>query len=161
DGMRDRNAAIAEESLAILRELGPQAASALPAVIKLLDVEPRDRVSMDLIVVTLAELLPFRGRDSDIAAAAPATDICQRIMAGNRGVGRVSPLERLRFRAEFPLDLELQDLIASTRACRAYRIEVAVDLLGARGAEARQAVPVLQQLLARRDPLVLETDGTV
>jgi len=167
DGLRVRHETALPETLAVLSEIGADASPAVGALLELVDAAKNDeKVCLVEVLSTLADLAPFRGPEVSCSAEGISTSMLhwgRQKRRGGLGIDREASLAfaRLRVRLEFPLDLELQELIGAARACNAYRAEVAIELLGRRGLQAEPALPTLQAVLSGRDPRVLTKDCTV
>jgi hypothetical protein len=164
-GYSDKDEDAALLALGILREIGPDAGSAVPALVELVRRSDKHTRGLRGIVQTLAELAPFRDADVSLAIDKVSEAVAQwsfhRDVTGGRDTELWLMFERLRMRAEFPMQLPLPELLEAMRACNAWRVEIAVELVGRRGQDASQALPRLQALLACRDPRVLTTALTV
>lgn len=155
-GTEDRTVLI--EVVSILRKIGADAADAVEGLKRALG--HADEECAAEILWTLGELGPYR-------AASVNLDPLDLLRVLFRHLPRLAPgkialpLKRLRTRVEFPVDVELSALIATARGLHAWRVELAVDLLGHRGSAARTAIPALLEVLDRPDPRILRTEGTV
>jgi len=107
---------------------------------------------------TLADLMPFRMTDATITGLQVEAVYSHMPARYVEMMPRVAvQLERLAARRTFDRDQRTDELIAVARGRRALRVELAVQLLGERGAAARDALPVLREVLEREDPRVLRT----
>lgn len=145
------------EVLAVLTEIGPDAAAAVPAL-----WDSCKQLAPELAPAalwTLSELLPYAEQKEFDEAGTMELLLVVGVRAGQQALG--AAMRRLYDRGRFPPQLDVPGLLQIAGGCRAFRIELAVERLGRAGGRARDALPVLAAILERPDPLVLTTDRKV
>jgi hypothetical protein len=140
--------------LAVLRDLGPQAGPAFPALLS----ERTHRSTVWLL--TIGEVVLFRASDVMFDARSVVRDFNVRLRR-ELTVEESVAQQRWILRAEFSRSLDTPSLVATAGGLNALRAEVAVELLGVRGAAARNSLRVLGEILERPDPRVLGVDQRV
>ncbi|MFO1078335.1 MAG: hypothetical protein U1E73_11495 [Planctomycetota bacterium] len=164
-GLGETDDAGFRQRLDALVELGQEAGVAVPKLRELAGDDGLPLARFMAVVDALAELAPFRAAGIDVDQAPLSSRQIQFAMQMERDskvsgqMGRA--FLRLRMRSEFPRDCDLATLVDAAGARNPLRVEVAVDLLGARGPAARAALPALQALLERPEPRLLGTDATL
>ncbi|HEX5054367.1 MAG TPA: hypothetical protein VFZ65_21495 [Planctomycetota bacterium] len=152
--LADTSEGVFDLRLAILREIGPAAGVAVPELVRQAENQPRCTTAW---LSTLAELVPFRPVDLDVDSEAIMRAFVGRLDRGLQFDESLA-LQRWTLRASFRRTLDTAALAEIARGIQPLRIEVAVDLLGARGALATSALPALRDLLARPEPRILGSD---
>jgi hypothetical protein len=156
--LADENDVVPAQRLVILHELGPAAGAAVPALIELLLQGTPWQLE---VTRTLAELVPWRAPelayDDDAMARAFSRDSTGRPRTIGPGLGERLLQHRLRVRATFPRDADVATLVTIVRRGQPWRRELAIELLGRRGAEAAEALPALRDVLERPEPRILTT----
>lgn len=151
----------ADRLLGILEEIGPAAGSAVPELLAAVDRAATTWGSR--LLWTLSELGPYRSPGVELDGARLGIQVhmarLQKRVVG--GGDDAVPLGRLDSRLSIPIDAAVAALRHIVRGHSAWRIELAVELLGRRGADAAAALPELRQVLDRPDPRVLTTERTV
>ena len=146
----------ARACLEVLGELGPMGGAAVPTLFDVLRARRRGVDVEFALVATLAELIPFRDEEIEITTREQAIFRATGVRYGD-GIFWT----RLRERHRFPRGLRLDALLAVAAGHRALDVEVAIELLGARGTSAAHAVPLLRAVLDRPEPRILLTDARV
>lgn len=161
DRLHDVEADEADQLLSILEELGPAAGSAVPGLLAAADRAATTWGSR--LLWTLSELGPYRasGVELDGARLGIQLHLVRRQKQVGGGWNDAVPLGRLDSRLSIPIDAGVTALREIVRGRSAWRIELAIELLGRRGADAAAALPELRQTLERPDPRVLTTERTV
>lgn len=140
--------------LEVLGELGPTGGAAVPALVDLLRERRLGMEVQAALAATLAELIPYRSDGIEITS--------EDLMRLGIGVGRANGTwSRLLERQQFPRGLDLDALHAAASGRRPLHVEVAIEMLGARGPAAARAVPLLRAVLDRPEPRILLTDSLV
>lgn len=151
------------ERMAVLVELGPVAGSAVPELKRL--VTQKECPALVPTLEALAELVPYR--DAAVAFDQQVlTDIhVKQLLMRQRGqVAPADPVltfQRLRVRFEFPSQLDQDELVTAVQSYNAFRVELAIELLGQRGVAEPTALAALRALLERPEPRILTTERTV
>ena len=160
DRVSDLNLQLRTDVLALLVELGPDAGAAVPQLVAAVERSSTDPTPT---LLALAELAPFRqpGIEVDVNAMTLAMRGRNRRDLFRPGASVTSFAERLRRRLECPQAPDLETLLTMVKGYNAYRVELAVEHLGQRGAAAVGALPHLQRLLEQPEPRILLTDRTV
>jgi hypothetical protein len=152
DGLQITDQGVVAEIAGILQEIGPDAGAAVPALREVL--ARCDATSRYPAYMALVELVPWRPVETRVdehwLIAA-----CMHALQDERL--RLQP-DRLFARANLPVDGDVPALVHVAGSHAAYRVELAVELIGRRGRTAAAALPVLGQLLRRPDPRILTTE---
>ena len=160
EGLASDDSDMQRRILMVLAELGPAARAALPAL--------QDELIAGTLpwaegLDTLAELALFRDPELmlDTKRVLGAGRKHFRTQRGERKLAWGIAAQRLTARLNFPIDLDTATLIGVAGSNFAWRVEAAVDLLGAIGPPAHPSLPQLQALLTRPEPRILLTEHTV
>lgn len=162
-GIEEAEDAEFEQRLLALAAQGPKAAAAVPPLLKLAQSRKLPPERFVPVIEALAELAPFRDADQQIdpPQLMMATELVRARSRGSLTEEMNAATSRLALRGRFPRDLSIDDLAIATRAHNPMNVEVAVDVLWARGTAAHAALPALRVLLERPEPRILLGDGTV
>jgi hypothetical protein len=144
---------VTDERLCILREIGPAAGDAVPAILDLL----RRVVDYAAACDVLGELAPY-GPDGSRQEWESLQLHMHRLMLKPQDTTRI---QRTRERFAVPQRTDVAKLTQMLRTHHAYTVEVAAELLGRRATAAHSALPALTALLELPDPRILLTDETV
>jgi hypothetical protein len=160
EGLASDDSDLQRRILMVIAELGPAARATVPTL--------QDELIAGTLpwaegLDTLAELVLFRDPEVTLDAkqVLAAGRKHFRTHRGERDLAWGIAAQRLRARLNFPIDLDTATLISVAGSNFAWRVEAAVDLLGAIGPAAHPSLPQLQALLTRPEPRILLTEHTV
>lgn len=145
ESLGDADVDLVTAALGVLADLGPAAGSAFPRVF---DLYRESTLRAPAALATMAELAPWRPPDWTLTWN-EVVETNGRLMRASEP-GHARQWTRLAARFTFPRDVSVAELARLTRSRSPWRLQLALDLLARRGAEAAAALPALREVLQRR-----------